>query len=211
MLANPKPVKKATRIQAANQARILEAGLEIFSTHGFKGATLDQIAEQAAMSKPNLLYYFKSKDDIYRAVLQRVLDIWLEPLTELDPRGDPVQEIDAYIRRKVELSRTAPKASRLFANEVLQGAPRIGAVLRGPLKVLVDQKAALIRRWMAERRLASIDPYHLIFAIWATTQHYADFAVQVRAVMGDQVDDQDHFKQTADAVAKLFLDGLRIR
>ncbi len=211
MLANPKPVKKATRIQVANQARILEAGLEIFSAHGFKGATLDQIAEQAAMSKPNLLYYFKSKDDIYRAVLQRVLDTWLEPLTELDPSGDPVQEIESYIRRKVELSRTAPKASRLFANEVLQGAPRIGAILRGPLKALVDQKAALIRRWMAERRLASIDPYHLIFAIWATTQHYADFAVQVRAVMGDQVDDQDHFKQTADAVAKLFLNGLRVR
>lgn len=211
MLANVEPGKKTTRIQAVNQARILDAGLEIFSAHGFKGATLDQIAEQAAMSKPNLLYYFKSKDDIYRAVLQHTLDVWLEPLTELNPKGDPIQEIDAYIRRKIELSRTAPKASRLFANEILQGAPKIGAILGGPLKALVDEKAGLIRHWMAEGRLATLDPYHLIFAIWATTQHYADFAVQVRAVMGDQVDEQTHFRQTADAVTKLFLNGLRIR
>ncbi len=204
------PVKR-TRIQAANQRRILAAALDLFSRFGFRGTTIDQIAERAAMSKSNLLYYFRSKDEIYRAVLQQTLDDWLQPLAALDPDGEPLAEIAAYIRRKVELSRTAPEASRLFATEILQGAPEIKAVLAGPLKRLVDDKAAIIRRWSAEGRLAPVDPHHLIFAIWATTQHYADFAVQVQAVLGKRRNGRHDYAAAADAITRLLIEGLRPR
>ncbi len=204
------PVKR-TRIQAANQRRILAAALDLFSRFGFRGTTIDQIAERAAMSKSNLLYYFRSKDEIYRAVLQQTLDDWLQPLAALDPDGEPLAEIAAYIRRKVELSRTAPEASRLFATEILQGAPEIKAVLAGPLKRLVDDKAAIIRRWSAEGRLAPVDPHHLIFAIWATTQHYADFAVQVQAVLGKRRNGRQDYAAAADAITRLLIEGLRPR
>jgi TetR/AcrR family transcriptional regulator len=175
---------RKTRIQAQNEELILKAALEIFSTYGFRGSTVDQIAKSCGLSKPNLLYYFRRKEDIYVAVLEHTLHDWLEPLREINSAGDPIEEIARYIRAKIRMSRDNPEASRLFANEILHGAPAIGAFLKGPLKELVDEKAAIIARWIAEGRLNRVDPHHLIFAIWATTQHYADFDAQVSAVIG---------------------------
>jgi len=177
-----------TRIQKQNRRIILEAALDVFSQHGFRGATLDQIAAQAGLSKPNLLYYFPSKDDIHRALLTRLLDTWLEPLRKMNPDGEPVAEIRAYVRRKLQMAAEYPRESRLFANEILQGAPRIEAFIRSDLKALVDDKAAVIRAWSAAGRIAALDPYHLIFSIWALTQNYADFEAQMRMVRGDAVD-----------------------
>ena len=174
-----------TRIQARNRAAILSGGLEAFASAGFKGATLDQIAEAAGLSKPNLLYYFPSKDAIYTALLDELLKTWLDPLRALDPSGDAVAEVLAYARRKLTLSRDFPRESRLFANEILAGAPQMHPVLAGPLRALVDEKAAVLRGWMDAGQIRATDPHHLIFSIWALTQHYADFDVQVRAVLGD--------------------------
>jgi TetR/AcrR family transcriptional regulator len=200
--------RKRTRIQAENEVRILDAALEVFSTYGFRGATVDQIATLARMTKPNLLYYFRRKQDIYLAVLNRTHEMWLKPLEDLDPDGDPATEITAYVDRKLEMSRENPKASRLFAMEVIQGAPVLGNVLAGRLKTLVDEKAAIIRRWVAEGRLAAIDPYHLIFMIWATTQHYADFEVQIRAVLGPRAERAAHFDLARATLEQVLVKGV---
>jgi TetR/AcrR family transcriptional regulator len=118
-------LKPKTRIHKRNHLAILDAGLDVFAKQGFRGATLDQIAEVAGLSKPNLLYYFPSKDAVYAAILSRQLETWLDPLRQIDPAGDPIEEMLAYVRRKLELSRNHPRESRLFANEVLQGASRL--------------------------------------------------------------------------------------
>jgi TetR/AcrR family transcriptional regulator len=173
-----------TRIQEKNRKSILDAGLKVFSQYGFRGTTVDQIADAAGLSKPNLLYYFPSKEAVHAALLDGLLHTWLDPLHALDPAGDPVAEIQAYVARKLALSRDYPRESRLFANEVLQGAPRIIPALSGELKTLVDEKAAVITAWVNGGQIAPVDPYHLIFSIWALTQHYADFEVQVQAVLG---------------------------
>ena len=178
--------KPRTRIQEKNSATILEAALNVFSQHGFRGATLDQIADGAGLSKPNLLYYFPSKEAVHKALLDRLLQTWLDPLRALNPAGDPLTEIMGYVRRKLELSRDFPRESRLFANEILQGAPRMMEAISGDLKTLVDDKAALLDAWMQQGRLARVPPHHLIFSIWALTQHYADFEVQVRLVLGKE-------------------------
>jgi TetR/AcrR family transcriptional regulator len=206
-LAKSAPARK-TRIQAQNEGLILDAALEVFSAYGYRGSTIDQIAQRCGLSKPNLLYYFRRKEDIYRAVLERTLAGWLEPLRALDPGGDPITEIRKYVAAKVRLSRERPEASRLFANEVLHGAPVIAAFLKGPLKALVDEKAAVIRGWSERGLLAAIDPYHLIFAIWATTQHYADFDVQVRAILGSST---NPLPAAEDALLKLLVLGLKPR
>ncbi len=177
--------KGATRIQRRNREAILDAALEVFSAQGFRGATLDQIAERAGLSKPNMLYYFGSKETIHEALLAGLLDTWLDPLRALDPKGEPVAEIMAYVHRKLEMSRLYPRESRLFANEMLQGAPRIMDALTGDLKALVDEKAAVLQDWARQGHIADLPPHHLIFSIWALTQHYADFDVQVRAVLGE--------------------------
>ena len=149
----PEPMpKRATRIQLKNRKAILDAALEVFAASGFRGATIDRIAGRAGLSKPNLLYYFPSKEAIYRALLEDTLAAWLKPLEDLDPAGDPIEEIGRYIDAKLEMSRTRPEASKLFANEILHGAPAIGDFLRGPMKALIDEKAAVIEGWIARRQ-----------------------------------------------------------
>ncbi|MFZ1726459.1 MAG: TetR family transcriptional regulator C-terminal domain-containing protein [Albidovulum sp.] len=195
------PGKRPTRIQKRNRQTILDAALEVFSQQGFRGATLDQIAEVSGLSKPNMLYYFPSKEVIHATLLDKLLDMWLAPLRRLDPAGDPLTEILAYMRRKLDMSRDYPRESRLFANEVLQGAPRMMGTLEGGLKALVDKKADVIRQWIAEGRIAAVHPQHLLFSIWSLTQHYADFDVQVRAVLGP---DHDPYAEADDHLTQLF-------
>jgi TetR/AcrR family transcriptional regulator len=201
--------KRRTRIQTEKRELILEAALEMFSAHGFRGSTIDQIAEAAGMSKPNLLYYFRRKEDIHEALIQRLLKTWLQPLRELDEAGDPITELRSYIRRKLEMARDYPRESRLFANEILQGAPRIMPLLEGELKTLVEEKAEIISNWMRAGRIATTDPRHLLFSIWATTQHYADFDVQVRAVLGPDRGSDSRFEDAARFLEQLYVDGLR--
>lgn len=200
--------KPITRIQREKRDVILEAALDVFSEKGFLGATIDQIAEAAGMSKPNLLYYFPRKEEIYKRLMTSMLDIWLAPLREIDSVGDPVPEIRSYIRRKLEMSRDFPRQSRLFAGEMLQGGSRIVDVLEGDLKALVDEKAKVLEGWMDAGKLRRTDPYHLIFAIWATTQHYADFDVQVRAVLGRDRGGEGRFEDAARFLETLFMHGV---
>ena len=207
---SPKNSRTKTRIQKENETRILTAALDVFSENGFRGATLDRIASTADMSKPNLLYYFKSKEEIHVALLTDLLDVWLAPLREISPHGEPADEIGSYIRRKLESSRQFPRESRLFANEMLAGAPHIGNFLQNELKQLVDEKAAIFQGWIDEQRLASCDPRHLLFAIWSTTQHYADFSVQVRHVLGLQPGDVSYYEEAARMLETLFLGQLML-
>jgi TetR/AcrR family transcriptional regulator len=197
-----------TRIQLKNEERILDAAQEVFATYGYQGATIDEVAERAGISKPNLHYYFKRKRDLYLAVLRRTLEIWLVPLRELDPTGDPSVEIGNYIAQKVQLSRRYPAASRVFANEIVQGAPFLKGYLQTQLREVVERKTAVIQHWIDQGKLAPIDPYHLIFLIWAATQHYADFVPQIKAVMNVPRLTQAHFRKVEQSLSRIILHGV---
>ncbi|MGJ8534824.1 MAG: TetR family transcriptional regulator C-terminal domain-containing protein [Alphaproteobacteria bacterium] len=199
--------RKATRIQIRNQERILDGALSIFASTGFRGATVDELAKASGMTKPNLLYYFRSKKVLYVAVLELVLERWLEPLEQLDPDGDPAEQIRSYMRAKLAMSKERPEDSRLFANEILNGAPMLGTVLQGHLKELVEEKAVVIRHWCDTGQLNPVDPYHLIFILWATTQHYADFEVQVTALLGKGTRDKT-YDDAADTLETVLMQGL---
>lgn len=191
--------KAQSRLQRRNRTAILSAALDVFAENGFRGATLDQIASTAGMSKPNLIYYFPGKEAIFVALLNAHMDRWLAPLREIDPDGDALDEILRYVRRKVQMSREMPRESRLFANEIVQGAPRMRDHLAGDLAALFDRTVAVFRRWMDDGQIAQVDPAHLLFSIWATTQHYADFGAQIAVLTGpgDQViDGADGFLDT---------------
>lgn len=201
-MARAAAAKTQTRIQKEKTEQILSAALEVFSTYGFRGSTIDQIATEARLSKPNLLYYFDGKGAIHAHLLERLLDTWLDPLKTLNDDGEPIAEITSYVTRKLEMARDYPRESRLFANEMLQGAPLISDQITGPLKDLVDEKAQVIQGWCDAGRIATVDPYHLIFSIWATTQHYADFDVQISGVLGGR--DKDRFKDAALHLTTMF-------
>lgn len=188
-------------IRQANEARILGAGEKVFARAGFIGATMAAIADEAGLPKANLHYYFGSKADLYRAVLARTLRDWLVPLDALQPEADPAEALGSYIRAKMAMSAQRPDASRVFANELLQGAAVVGALMRSELRAKVQQKAAVIDTWVAAGRMAPVDATHLFFTIWAATQTYADFGVQVCAVLGrEHLGPADHDRATAHVV-----------
>ena len=208
--AAKKPGKRSRSVSARRQA-ILTAALDIFSRFGIHGSRLEQVAELAGVSKTNLLYYYPSKEALYIAVLQQILDIWLAPLRAFREDCAPLVSVREYIRLKLEVSRDYPQASRLFCLEMLQGAPLLMGELSGDLKALVDDKSAIIGCWIEQGKLASVDPQHLIFMIWATTQHYADFATQVEAVSGSTLQDPLFFERTVDNVQRMIIEGIRVR
>jgi TetR/AcrR family transcriptional regulator len=209
--SDAKPPTRRSRAVAAKRSTIMDAALEFFSLYGIHGTSLDQVAERADVSKTNLLYYFPSKEELYVAVLKGILEVWLAPLKALRADQEPLQAIRDYIRLKLDVSRHHPQASRLFCLEMIQGAPLLKRELQGGLKALVDEKSAIIERWVAEGHIAAVEPHHLIFMLWATTQHYADFWVQVEAVTGKTLADDAFFQQTVENVQRVIIDGIRPR
>ena len=149
--------KAPSRIQQRNRILILDAALEVFSRHGYRGATLDQIAKQAGLSKPNILYYFGGKEDIHVTLLNQLMKTWLDPLKEMNPSGDPIKELLGYVHRKLDMALELPRESRLFANEILQGAPRMGRIFRRiSSRSLTNNPALFPIGWTQEKSRVAI-------------------------------------------------------
>ena len=203
-------VSRHTNRQAnrqANETLILGAGERVFARAGFNGATMAAIADEAGLPKANLHYYCGSKLDLYRAVLARTLHDWLAPMDTLVAGADPRAALQAYIRAKMAMSAQRPDASRVFANELLHGAEVVGELMRTELRDAVRNKAAVIDGWIAAGRMAPVDATHLFFTIWAATQTYADFEVQVRAVLGRELLTARDHQRATEHVVTLMLRG----
>lgn len=179
------------RIRLSNETRILAAAERTFSRSGFKGTTMAQIADEAELPKANLHYYFGNKQNLYLHVLNQILHDWLTPMDAITADSDPKQALEAYVRQKMRLSFERPDASKLFANELLQGAKVIHELLHTELKELVAAKAAVMDSWIAQGKIRPIDSTHLFFSIWSITQTYADFDIQIQAVLGESTDTAD--------------------
>ncbi|MFZ3221057.1 MAG: TetR/AcrR family transcriptional regulator [Rhodoferax sp.] len=195
------------QIRQANENRILGAAEKVFARAGFGGATMAAIAQGSGLPKANLHYYFGSKDVLYRAVLARILNDWLVPTHGITPEADPRTAIEQYIRAKMALSAQRPDGSKVFANELLHGAPVVHGLLAKELRQMVKDKAAVVQGWVDAGRMAPVDSTHLFFTIWAATQTYADFDVQVAAVLGRKaLTSRDHARAT-EHVVSLILRG----
>ena len=200
--------KEKSRIQIANESKIIQAAIVEFSKHGHRGATLDEIAERADISKPNLLYYFKTKRILYAEALNHVLDIWLSPLESLSPDDDPGEALGLYIEKKMEMSCKFPFASRMFAIEIIEGAATVRPALENKLAQLTEQKKKVLANWSRQGKLAEIDGIHLLFMIWSVTQHYADFEAQVKTQTGKTLRDPKFFRDATDAIKRIIFYGV---
>ncbi|CAG9298200.1 TetR family transcriptional regulator C-terminal domain-containing protein [Celerinatantimonas diazotrophica] len=188
------------RIRKSNENLILAAAERAFSQYGFKGTTMAQIAEEAGLPKANLHYYFSSKKNLYLHLLNRILTQWLDPMSEIYLEADPKIALEAYVRQKMRLVFDRPQASKLFANELLQGAKVLNGLLHTTLKQLVAQKSAVIEQWISEGKIKPIDSVQLFFSMWAMTQTYADFDVQINAVLGQSIHHHDQQERAIEHV-----------
>ena len=195
------------RIRKHNREIILAAAEQEFAQHGFRGATIQDIAKRAELPKSNVLYYFSNKKEIYRAMFDDILSRWNAVFTSVLPEDDPATALAAFIRTKVELSRTHPLASRLFAMEIIQGAPFLMDHLRSNMRDWVRGRATVIQQWIDQGRMAPVDPVQLIFLIWSSTQHYADFQVQILMVENKAEYEKQDFDHAADFLTSIILRG----
>ena len=193
------------------KALILKAAEKVFAQQGLKGSRLFEIANEAGLPKANLLYYFQSKDDIYRAVCRDILETWLEALGEISAEDNPKKAIESYIKSKMDLSFSRPNASKVFALEIISGAPVIGDYLEKDLKSWVDRQASVFKVWQSRGEMVSISPQHVFFMIWAVTQTYADFNKQITAVLGvKEIGAVDHVI-AVETVTEIIITGLRMK
>jgi TetR/AcrR family transcriptional regulator len=202
----PETDSKKTRIQQRREKLVLDCALEIFATYGFHGATIDQIAAKADLSKPNVLYYFKGKEDIYTTLLQRTAERWMDAFFAISASGDPMTVLETYVAAKMDLSFDFPLPSRLFAMEVMSGAHNVREALQTSMRAALDEKASIIQAWMDQGKLKPVDPHHLIFSIWSVTQHYADFAIQIELLL----DKPPNRALAKEAVRDILLRGLHV-
>lgn len=202
------PVEGRGAIRERNEARILKAAEAVFAKKGFNGASTAEIARKAGVPKPNLHYYFRTKQVLYAGVLDNIVEIWLDAMEEIRPGAEPADALARYIARKLDSSRTLPEPSRLWAMELISGARHVEPFLKRRLRLLVRQKSAIIRGWSAAGKIDPVEPEHLLFMIWAMTQTYADFAAQIAAVLGKDRLDASVFAAASKTMVSLVLKGL---
>ena len=207
----PVTLRRKEHIRNAAVTDILAAAEAVFARAGFSGATMAGIADLAGLPKANLHYYFRTKAALYRAVLDHTLTLWLAETDGIRNDVDPAKALGDYIRAKMRLTATHRDASRVFANEMLHGAPHIGGYLRNELKALVDEKSRVIDHWAHKGLIDRIDARHLFFTIWAATQTYADFQPQVCAVLGKSRLTRAELDRATEQLVRMILRGCGVR
>jgi TetR/AcrR family transcriptional regulator len=199
---------RRTDIRRENERLILDAAERVFAEAGFGGATMQLIADLAGLPKANLHYYFPTKEALYRRVVQNIFEIWLDAASSFDDAAGPIEGIGAYIEAKMDISRRHPHGSKVWAAEVMHGAPVIQDYLETTLRDWTNGRILVIQRWIDQGQMAPIDPRHLLYMLWATTQHYADFSHQIETLNADQPLTDRQWRDATDSVKDIILRGI---
>ena len=200
--------QRRQEIRQQNETLILQAAEKVFAEAGFGGATMQLIADVAGLPKANLHYYFTSKEELYRKVVQNIFEIWLNAAGSMDNAPGPVEGIGAYIDAKMEISRRHANGSKVWASEVMHGAPVIQDYLETTLREWTAGRVALIQAWIDQGRMAPVNPEHLLYMLWATTQHYADFGHQIETLNGGAPLTDAQWRAAKASVKTMILRGI---
>jgi len=202
---------KSGSIRTRNSLQILDAAQAEFVLHGFKGTSMQSIADRAELPKANIHYYFKNKAKLYQAVLEEIMFAWNVVLEDMNQESDPAEVLSKFIHTKMQLSYTNPNGSKIFAMEIIQGAPHLIEHIRTDMRDWFKQKALVIQSWIDQGKMRNVNPMHLIFMIWSTTQHYADFNTQVLEVMNRREYDDEEIASITEFLTSMILKGLDIQ
>jgi TetR/AcrR family transcriptional regulator len=197
-------------IRERNQAKILKAAEAVFAEKGFDGATTSEIAERAGVPKPNVHYYFGTKQQLYDRIIANILEVWLDAMDVIQTGAEPAEALGEYVRHKVRASQEWPDSSRVWAIEVIGGGRNVSGFLKGRLRQAVCEKGKIMAQWAAEGLMDPIDPAHLMFMIWSVTQTYADFGAQIAAVLAKERLDDEVFGTAEETISSIILKGCGI-
>ena len=201
---------KRTEIRRENERVILEAAERVFAEAGYGGATMQLIADMAGLPKANLHYYFPTKEALYRQVVRNIFEIWLHAADTFDDAPGPVEGIGSYIEAKMAISRRHPFGSKVWASEVMHGAPVIQDYLETTLRDWTTGRMAVIQSWVDAGKMAPVDPRHLLYMLWAMTQHYADFGHQIETLNNGRPLSDAQWREATETVKSVILRGIGV-
>ncbi|MDO9640419.1 MAG: TetR/AcrR family transcriptional regulator [Pseudotabrizicola sp.] len=204
------PRAKRTEIRRENERVILDAAEKVFAEAGYGGATMQLIADMAGLPKANLHYYFPTKEALYRQVVRNIFEIWLHAADTFDDAPGPVEGIGGYIEAKMAISRRHPFGSKVWASEVMHGAPVIQDYLETTLRDWTEGRMAVIQAWVDQGKMAPVDPRHLLYMLWAMTQHYADFGHQIETLNGGRPLSDAQWHEATETVKTVILRGIGV-
>ncbi|WP_076416706.1 TetR/AcrR family transcriptional regulator [Shewanella sp. UCD-KL12] len=197
-------------IRQKNKAVIFNAAKKEFVTYGFKGASIKRIAERANIARANIHYYFQDKTDLYQQLLSNIIDVWNKDYDTLTVDKAPKQALSAYIRAKVMHAKDDPDSSRIFASELIHGAPVLNDYLNSDFREWLEGQVSVIEAWVEQGLIDKVNPHHLLFLIWSSTQHYADFNVQVVAALNKEAMTDEDFEEVVASLTQIILKGCGI-
>lgn len=198
------------RHREETKRRIHEAAERVFADFGYTGASLSKIASEADLPKSNIVYYFETKENLYRVVVDDIFNVWMSAADTIRADSDPKIALGAYIDTKLELSRSRPYGSKVWANEIIQRAPIVQDYLENELRAWTDDRISVINQWIEAGKLRPISARHLLYAIWATTQHYADFGHQIKTLNDNAPFSDAQWQDTKEAVKNILLNGVLV-
>lgn len=204
-------MNKQANKRKQSQDAIMDAARDEFIQQGFKGATVQAIADNANMPKANVLYYYQNKENLYHKVLEQTLEMWDTAIGDIVLEDGPKIALERFISAKVDIAFENPKASKIYAMEIIQGAQHIDNFARVYLRNWVKEKSQIFEHWMNAGEMAKVDPVKLIFLIWSTTQHYADFETQILNITNKQEYEQEDREQVKAFLVNFILQGLNIK
>jgi TetR/AcrR family transcriptional regulator len=210
MASNVRPLSKK-EIRQENEKLILEAAEKVFSEAGYGGATMQLIADMAGLPKANLHYYFPTKEALYRQVVEQIFRVWLQAADSFEAASGPAEGFGAYIDAKMEISRSHPAGSKVWATEVIHRAPVIQDYLETTLMDWTAGRMAAIQKWIDQGLMDDVDPRHVLYMIWATTQHYADFGHQIETLNGGEPLSDRQWDEAKATVKRIVLKGIGVR
>lgn len=201
---------KRTETRRENERVILDAAERVFAEAGYGGATMQLIADLAGLPKANLHYYFPTKEALYRQVVRNIFEIWLHAADTFDDAPGPVEGIGGYIEAKMQISRQHPFGSKVWASEVMHGAPVIQDYLESTLRDWTAGRMAVIQSWVDQGKMAPVDARHLLYMLWAMTQHYADFGHQIETLNGGKPLTDAQWREATETVKTVILRGIGV-
>ena len=197
------------RHREETRAQIQQAAERVFADYGYVGASFSRIAAEAGLPKSNIVYYYQTKEKLYRKVVENIFNVWRDAADVLSPERDPITALGDYIETKLELARTRPYGSKVWANEIIQRAPVVQDYLENELRQWTDDRVAVIEYWIAQEQIRPVSARHLLYAIWATTQHYADFKHQIRTLNDDLELTNQQWEDTKHSLREILLEGVK--
>ncbi|NKB61489.1 MAG: TetR family transcriptional regulator [Gammaproteobacteria bacterium] len=197
--------RKISAVGTKKRETILYAAEKEFEFHGFGGARMQRIADLAEVPKANVHYYFATKQDLYSAVLERIIGLWDQTFPAIDADDNPAKVLIGFVEQKVEFTRLYPRATRIFTSEVLYGGLHLSDYLQNRMTQWTHNRAHVIKQWVANGKIKPVDPFHLIFLIWASTQHFAQSEIQIKSVYQKTELTREDYDHQAASLATMVL------